>query len=142
VFFNGLLALAVAEARLEGYIKSIRLCPRASESPLVEKMKQYAPGTRWVYAQPVIYPFQAGLPVPPEIAVVMLKRYWSGQITPKEIVDVCRRYQPEQLLLYRARSSGEWKELLAADYRPVYEDTNCVLYVTKRILPSYDSRNP
>ena len=94
-------------------------------------MRQYASRTHWVYAQPVIYPFHAGLPVPPEIAVVMLKRYWSGQITPKEIVDVCRRYKPEQLILYRSRVGSEWKEFLNAGYRPAYEDTNCVLYVSK-----------
>jgi 4-amino-4-deoxy-L-arabinose transferase-like glycosyltransferase len=128
------LALAVSEARLEASIKSIRQSPWAKDSPVLAKIKQYAPHSHWVYAQPVIYPFHASLPVPPEIAVVMLKRYWSGQITPKEIVDVCRRYKPEQLLLYRARIGSEWKEFLNAEYRPAYEDTNCILYVSKQIL--------
>jgi hypothetical protein len=87
-----------------------------------------------VYVQPVIYPFHAGLPVPPELAVVMLKRYWSGQITPEQIVETCRRYKPEQLLLYRSRVGNEWKELLTANYRTAYQDTNHVLYVSKEIL--------
>jgi hypothetical protein len=134
------LALTVSEVRLEANIRSFRQSPRADQSPLLAKMKQFAPNTRWVYSQRVIYPFQAGLPVPPEIAVVVLKRYWSGQITPEQIVEVCRRYQPEQLVLYKVRAGGEWKELLAAEYLPVYEDTNCVLYVAKRIWGSHESR--
>jgi hypothetical protein len=56
------------------------------------------------------------------------------KITPREIVDVCRRYKPEQLVLYRARAGGEWAEFLNAAYQPAFEDTNCVLYVSKGIL--------
>ena len=130
----GALALAVSEVRIEAAVKSIRQHPKVSGSALLAKMRQYSPRTHWVYAQPVIYPFHAGLPVPPKIAVVMLKRYWSGQITPVEIVDVCRQYKPEQLVLYRPRAGGEWTELLKTDYRQVYEDANCLLYVSKGIL--------
>lgn len=111
----------------------MRQAPRASDSVVLAKMKQYAGRTRWVYVQPVIYPFHAGLAVPPELAVVMLKRYWSGQITPEQIVETCRRYKPEQLLLYRSRVGSEWKELLKADYQTVYQDTNYVLFVTKTL---------
>ena len=127
------LLLAVSEARLEASIKSIRESPRASGSPLLTKMKEYAPRTHWVYAQPVIYPFHARLPVPPEIVVVMLKRYWSGQITPKEIVDVCRQYKPEQLVLYQSRVGSEWKDLLKSEYQTAYQDTNYVLFVSKKL---------
>jgi 4-amino-4-deoxy-L-arabinose transferase-like glycosyltransferase len=128
------LALAVAEARLEGAIRAIRQAPRASDSVVLAKMNQYADRTHWVYVQPVIYPFHAGLAVPPEVAVVMLKRYWSGQITPEQIVETCRRYKPEQLLLYQARVGNEWKELLKADYQTAYRDTNYVLFVTKSLM--------
>jgi hypothetical protein len=127
------LALAVAEARLEGSVRAIRRAPKASDSVVLAKMKQYADRTHWVYVQPVIYPFHAGLAVPPEVAVVMLKRYWSGQITPEQIVETCRRYKPEQLLLYQSRVGSEWKELLKSDYETAYQDTNYVLFVTKNL---------
>jgi 4-amino-4-deoxy-L-arabinose transferase-like glycosyltransferase len=133
------LALAVAEARLEGSIRAIRQAPKASDSVVLAKMKQYADRTHWVYVQPVIYPFHAGLAVPPELAVVMLKRYWSGQITPEQIVETCRRYKPEQLLLYRARVGSEWKELLKAEYQTAYQDTNYVLFVTKHLADTRSS---
>jgi 4-amino-4-deoxy-L-arabinose transferase-like glycosyltransferase len=135
------LALALAEARLEGTIRAIRRAPRASDSVVLAKMKQYADRTRWVYVQPVIYPFHAGLAVPPELAVVMLKRYWSGQITPEQIVETCRRYKPEQLLLYRSRVGSEWKELLQSSYQTAYQDTNHVLYVSKEILAEGTGRS-
>ena len=136
------LALTVAETRLERAIGAIRQTPRASDSVVLAKMKQYADRTHWVYVQPVIYPFHAGLAVPPELAVVMLKRYWSGQITPEQIVETCRRYKPEQLLLYQARVGSEWKELLQAGYQTAYQDTNCVLYVSKGILAEKTGSSP
>jgi hypothetical protein len=136
------LALAVAEARLEGEIRAIRHSPKASDSVVLAKMRQYADRTHWVYVQPVIYPFHAGLAVPPEVAVVMLKRYWSGQITPEQIVETCRRYEPEQLLLYQARVGNEWKELLKAGYQTAYQDTNFVLYVSKGILAEETRSSP
>jgi 4-amino-4-deoxy-L-arabinose transferase-like glycosyltransferase len=128
------LALAVAEARLEGNIKAARNTPKASESPVLAKMKQLASRTHWAYAQPVIYPFQAGLLVPPELAVVMLKRFWSGQITTEQIVETCQRYKPEQILLFTARASGPWEPFLKANYSPVFQDQELTLYVSNSIL--------
>jgi hypothetical protein len=127
------LGLAVSEVRLEASITHIRQSPRASETPVLAKMNLYADRTHWVYTQPIIFPFHARLAVPPELAVVMLKRYWSGQITPKEIVALCRRYQPEQVLLWRERVGSEWKEFLGTEYWPAYQDTNYVLFVTKTL---------
>jgi hypothetical protein len=57
----------------------------------------------------------------------------SDQITRKEIVDICRRYQPEQLLLYRKHTGDEWKSLLDADYTLAHQDKEFALYVAKRI---------
>jgi 4-amino-4-deoxy-L-arabinose transferase-like glycosyltransferase len=127
------LALAVAEARLEGTIKALRGSPRAGDSPVLAKMRQYAGRTHWVYAQAVIYPFHAGLAVPPELAVMVLKRFWSGQITTADIVEICRRYKPEQLLLFHEHAGHEWKGLLDADYTVAYEDSTVVLFVSNRI---------
>ncbi len=127
------LALAMAEARLEVSVKDLRQSPRTASSPLLAKMRQYAPRTHWCYTPSMIYPFQAGLSVPPELTVVMFKRFWSDQITRQEIVDVCRRYQPEQLLLYRTQTGSEWKHLLDAEYVLAYQDKEYALYVAKRV---------
>jgi 4-amino-4-deoxy-L-arabinose transferase-like glycosyltransferase len=128
-------AVVVAEARLESSIKSMRNSPKVADSQIIAHMKQFAGRTHWAYAQPVIYPFHAGLLVPPELAVVMLKRFWSGQITTEQIVDTCRRYKPEQILLYTARSSGPWERFLKENYSPAYHDQELTLYISNSILP-------
>ena len=97
-------------------------------------MREYADRTHWVYVRygKEIYPFHAQLPMPPEIAMVTLKRYWSDQITTGEIVETCKRYQVEQLLLNPGKIEDEWKAFLG-DYVIVYQDTNSVLYVAKKL---------
>ncbi len=127
------LALAMAEARLEASIKGLRKSPRANDSPVLAKLMENANRTHWMYAQPIVYPFHAKLPVPPELAVVVLKRFWSGQISTKEIVEVCRRYHPEQLLLFKSRAGSEWRQLLSTDYVLTYQDKDYLLYVAKGI---------
>jgi hypothetical protein len=127
-------ALVRSEKRLEAGVKNLRQRPTIAASPVLAKMKEYGDRTHWVYAQfgKEMYPFHAQLLMPPEIAMVTLKRYWSDQITTGEIVETCRRYQIEQLLLNPAKIEDDWKGFLG-DYDIVYQDTNSVLYVAKRI---------
>ena len=126
------LLLARPERRLEGNVKDLRQRPTVSSSVIVAKMKQYAEHTRWAYADPVIYPFHAQVRVPPELAIVMLKRFWSGQITTEAIVESCKRYRAEQLVL-PAVPPAEWRELLASEYIPACAEKGWVLYVAKSI---------
>lgn len=102
-------------------------------SPLLAKMRQYAPVTHWVCAEDVIYPFHAKLLVPPEIAVVMAKRYWSGEINALRIVEICRRYNPEQVLLPNGRRAGEWGTFLSSGYDLVCANDRLALFVRNDI---------
>ena len=128
------LILAMSEMRLEAGVKSLRHVPLAGNSQVLAKMREYASQTHWAYSQRIIYPFQAGLAVPPELAVVVLKRFWSGQITTREIVDLCRRYRPEQIFLFKTRAGAEWKGLLDTGYFLAYQDKDSELYVSKQLL--------
>ena len=132
------LVLVRSERRLEAAVQDLRQRPSVGADPVVAKMKAYAARTHWVYSQIEIYPFHARLSVPPELTVVVLKRFWSGQITVKEIVETCRRYQPEQVLLDRTKLGSEWKDFLN-DYSVVYQDRNLVLYVAKRLKPNAET---
>jgi hypothetical protein len=60
---------------------------------------RYAARTRWVYARSSIYAFHPKLPVPPELAVVARKRFWSGQISDAQILAIIQRDAPEHLLV-------------------------------------------
>jgi hypothetical protein len=53
----------------------------------------------------VIYAFWAGLPVPPELALVPSKGIWSGQLHEKGIAGCLERYRPEQISLL-----SDWEE--------------------------------
>jgi hypothetical protein len=137
-FAVGVLLAATVVQSIQRFAAAARVISSSTSvanDPMLKHIDLYRDRAKWMYAQPIIYPFHARLPMPPELAVVTLKRYWSGQITPAEILDVCREYKPEQLVLYQLRAGGEWTEFLKADYARVYEDTNCVLFVSKTILP-------
>ena len=109
------LLLARPERRLEATMEYLRHEPAVASSRIVATMRQYANRTHWAYADRVIYPFHARVLVPPELAVIMFKRFWSGQITDAGIVAICKRYYTEQLIL-SGTPPPEWTELLASQY--------------------------
>ncbi len=125
--------IARSERRLEDTIRNLRQRETVSANPIVEKMRQYAGRAKWVYSDSGIYPFHARLLVPPELAIVMPKRFWSGQITTQQIVETCKRYQTEMLVLPVYTARPEWKVLLDAEYSLVTTDNKYLLYVAKRI---------
>jgi hypothetical protein len=63
------------------------------------------PGARskeaWVFTDRPIYAFQAGLSVPPPMAVLSAKRLFSGTITERDLLDILRAYRPGYVLLER-----------------------------------------
>jgi len=128
--------IVVSEMRLEGNVRALRVLPIVNGNPIVQKMRQFAPKTDWVYAQPEIYAFHAGLRVPPELTVVVLKRFWSGQINTIDIIETCRRYKVEQLVLYESRVSPQWKEFLTPVYVLAERGSNCLLYASQQLTGS------
>jgi Dolichyl-phosphate-mannose-protein mannosyltransferase len=130
----GLAALLLArpERRLEANIKDLRHRPTVASSRLVATIRQYAGRTHWVYADKVIYAFHAQVLVPPELAVIMFKRFWSGQITTEGIVAACKHYHAEQLVFTDA-PAPEWSELLASQYVLACTENDSTLYVAKSI---------
>jgi hypothetical protein len=79
--------------------------------------------------------FHARVPVPPELAVVVAKRFWSGQISSEAILAACKHYRPEQVLLSNRLASGDWKQFLDAGYTLVCADKTSLLYVAKALIP-------
>jgi hypothetical protein len=84
-----------------------------------------APDTQWVFADQAIYPFYAGLRVPPELAVFSRKRFFGENLNNQILLDVMQRYQPEQVLLTRFKADlladPEFAGYLAAHYTTVQE---------------------
>jgi 4-amino-4-deoxy-L-arabinose transferase-like glycosyltransferase len=93
------LVLLAGGDRLVSEVRRIRGQPRIENSRLIAAMREHAARARWVYVCSTIYAFHARLPVPPELAVVVKKRFWSGQISDAEILEIIRRYAPEQIVV-------------------------------------------
>jgi hypothetical protein len=117
-----LLALVLTLAPERAWHGLRRLCAVAValEDPMVLVLRKDAGQTRWVFADRVIYAFWAGLPVPPELAVIPRKRIWSGQLTESELLEYLERYRPERMLLLS--SLADWPSL--PDYVQAHYETD------------------
>jgi hypothetical protein len=111
----------------------IRSTQKILNDPMVKHIGRYRGSTKWIYAEPIIYPFHARLRMPPELAVVTLKRYWSRQISSQAILACLRRRQPEQVLLFKSTLDSNWSEFLQAAYVVEFDDGKMILYVAKAI---------
>jgi hypothetical protein len=126
------IVLIRSERRLEGQFSNLRQRERMEESVLLAQIRKHAFETKWIYTQEGMeqYAFEARLTIPPQIAVVSLKRFWSGQISTESIVEICRQHNPEQILLRRDNMISDWMGFLA-DYETIYQNNNFNLYLKK-----------
>jgi hypothetical protein len=62
------------------------------------------------------------------------KRFWSGQLTTAEIIETCKRYQTEQIVLPYAATNSEWNAFLDTGYKAVTSDGRALLYIATHLL--------
>jgi hypothetical protein len=115
-------------------ITTIRGLPRTFASLVMVEVERYKPYTHWLYADDLAFSFHTDIPVPPALAVVSLKRLWSGEITAERVAEEFARYQPELVMLNNKTTSVPFRDLLDRDYRLVYQDNWQQLYVLKTII--------
>jgi hypothetical protein len=127
------LALAKSERRFEGTMSYLRTLQLANANPIIQKMREYGGRTSWTYSEDGIYAFHAGLKVIPELAIVMPKRFWSGQITTEAIIGTCKRYRPEMLIVRSNSVDARWRAFLDAEYKLAAGDNASELYVAKQL---------
>ncbi len=137
-----LLLAAIGGSRFAHDLHSLRERKKVSEDRILPIIMKYREGTHWFYTSSGLYAVYAQLPVPPEIAVVSLKRLWSGQITEGEIVSCVKRYQPEQLLLsFDVDQHPLWKSYVVSNYFLAYDDGTNALFVSVRLRVKASSAN-
>lgn len=71
----------------------------AEERTILALLSQYKEQSRWLFTDKAIFAFYAGIPVPPELAMISDKRLITGNLTPGYLLTMLKKYQPEQLLL-------------------------------------------
>lgn len=129
-------ALAWMSGRLYFQITEIRNSPRTFSTLALAEMGRYKPHVQWLYADEPIYSFHSGIPLPPPLAVVMLKRFWSGEMTNQRLADEVRNYRPGLVMLKNDTRAVPFKDFLEAEYRLVYFDNSHRLYASKAVLAS------
>ena len=115
-------------------IKDIRNSAQTYSSLVLTQIERYKPSTQWMYADKAIYSFHSGIPLPPPLAVVMLKRMWSGEMTNGRIAEEMRKFKPGVILLANDTRVVPFKVLMDTEYRLVYEDADWRLYALKTVI--------
>ncbi|MEJ2708572.1 MAG: glycosyltransferase family 39 protein [Anaerolineales bacterium] len=89
-----------------------------AQENVLRQINKYAPQTRWIVTDLPTYGFLAGLPVPPELAVMSMKRIETGDLTQADILQTIQKYHPEQVLLGR-REYPQVQAYLGENYRRI-----------------------
>ena len=80
-------------------------------------MKRYKPLARWLYAEEPMWAFRSGIPLPPDLAVVVAKRFWSEEFTDARLVKDLQSYKPELILLKKDANPRPFQKSLDAEVR-------------------------
>ena len=99
-----------------------------AEEKFMRKIIQFAPQTNWMITDMPMFPFRAGLAVPPNLAVISWKRFAAGDLTEAEILQTMQERQPEQVLFGRFTLSTV-EQYLSKNYRMVLQREATKLYI-------------
>jgi hypothetical protein len=114
-------------------ISGIRHSPQTYSSLVLGEIQRLKPFAKFIYTDESIYSFHAGIPMAPDLAVLPLKRLWSGDMTNARVAEEMKAIKPEVILLRNDAREVPFQELLDAQYRVVYQDAQHRLY-TQRAL--------
>ncbi len=134
----GLAICAIAvwvAARVSLEVDGVRSGRQTYSDLVLQEMARYKPFVRYMYADEPIYSFHAGIPMVPALGVVVMKRFWSGELTNARIRDEIVRMKPELILLRNPSQPAPFDDHLVDAYRLVFEDKTHRLFVAKTILP-------
>lgn len=88
-----------APLRLHHEFELLRGAPTADESLFLKTIRGRHVTNQWVFTNLRSECFWAGLRIPPELAVIPLKRIWSEQINQEEVLAALNRYRPSQIVI-------------------------------------------
>ena len=115
-------------------VESMRQSPRLFNSLLLSQIKLYQPYTQYLFTVEEIYSFHAGIPLPPHLAEISLKRLWSGDMTNEKIATELAEVKPGLILVANQSLELPYQELLQTEYRMVYQDNDHQLYALKSVI--------
>ena len=117
--------------RMALQIQLVRHSTQTYTCLFLNEMKRYQGQARWLYAEEPIYSFHSGIPLVPDLAVVVAKRFWAGELTDAQVTEDLKIAKPGLILLKNDTRPRPFRDLLNKDYRLVYMDSKDLLYVLK-----------
>jgi hypothetical protein len=126
-------AVCWMSGRLMLQVENVRNSPQTYTSPVLAEIERFKPFTQWIYCESPVYSFHVGIPMPPNLAVVMFKRLWSGEMTSEKIASELKAVEPGLILTANDTRMRPYQDLLKTNYRLVYEDDSLRLYAHKSI---------
>jgi hypothetical protein len=122
-----------AGARAFMQVTDIRNSLQTYNCLVLQEMARFKPFTQWLFADEAIFSFHSGIPAPPDLGVVMLKRFWSGEMSNDRLALEMEQYKPGLILLVNDTRVLPFQRLLDTDYALVYADPQFRLYANRSI---------
>lgn len=127
-------ALVWMSARVYLQVTSIRQSPQIYGTYVLTEIERLKLFTKFIYTDEPVFSFHAGIPLPPKLGVISLKRFWSGDLTNARLTEELRSVKPGILLLKNSTQEQPFSDLITAEYRLVYYDADYRLYGHKAVL--------
>ena len=129
-----LASLAWMGGRIYLETVGIRALPKIHSSYVLKKIEQYKPFTRFMFTDRPIYSFHADIPLPPHVAMLPIKRFWTGEMNNERLVAELESAKPGIILWANDSREVPFQELLRREYQVVYFDDANRLFVHKSIV--------
>lgn len=134
-----LCASAWMGTRVYLQIAGVRNAPQLYTALVLKEIERLKPFAKWMYTDQTVYSFHAGIPMPPPLAVMPLKRLWVGEMTNARIAAEMSQYKPEIILLRNDTREVPFQNLLDTEYRVIYQDDRQRLYAERTTIKRADA---
>ncbi|HEU5124829.1 MAG TPA: glycosyltransferase family 39 protein [Verrucomicrobiae bacterium] len=121
-------------ARAYLQVVAMNHAPQLDTSVLLAEINRYKPYTQYFFTLESVYTFHSGIPLPPELADISLKRLWSGDMTNAKMAAELERIKPGIILVANSSQELPYQELLQNEYGLVFQDDDHQLYALRTII--------
>jgi hypothetical protein len=121
-------------ARVYGEQTDIRASARLHSSYVLKEIQRFKPFTTFMFTDRPIYSFHSDIPLPPHLAMLSLKRFWTGDMSNARLVAEIEAVQPELILWANDSREVPFQDLLTRNYQLAYIDAANRLFVHKNIV--------
>jgi len=127
-------ALPWMAARVYGQVADMRASPKIHSCYVLKEVERFRPFTTFMFTDRPICSFHSGIPVPPHLAMLSLKRFWTGDMSNTRVAEELESIQPGIVLWSNDSREVPFQELLSQKYQLAYIDDLNRLFVHKSII--------